>query len=186
MAPALSLMIIRWFLMTIKITVEEIIKQLNLEPLPEEGGFFRRTYQSSERIPNGTLPRRHQQDLAVGSAIYALITAADFSAIHRLDTDEIYHFYNGDPLEMLLLHPDGSGEIFILGNDLQAGMRPQKVVAKNVWQGSRSIPGGEHGFSLIGTTMAPEFVWQGFELGQQKSLSAQYPAFVEMIAALTR
>ena len=166
--------------------VEEIIKQLNLEPLPEEGGFFRRTYQSSERIPNGTLPRRYQQDLAVGTAIYALITAADFSAMHRLDTDEIYHYYYGDPLELLLLHPDGTGETFKLGNDFQTGMQPQKVVEKEVWQGSRSIPGGKHGYSLIGTTMAPGFEWPGFELGNRKLLQAQYPSFAEMISELTR
>ncbi|KAA3661557.1 MAG: cupin domain-containing protein [Chloroflexi bacterium] len=167
-------------------TVEEIIKQLNLKPLPEEGGFFRRTYESSEKIPGGTLPRQYPQDLFAGTAIYALFTPTEFSAMHRLDTDEIYHFYYGDPLEVLLLHPNGSGETFTLGNDFQAGMVPQKVVKKNVWQGSRSQPGGQHGFSLIGTTMAPGFEWEGFELGNSKLLSIQYPAFSEKIASLTR
>jgi len=167
-------------------TVAEIIKQLNLEPLNQEGGYFRRTYQSSEKIPNGILPRQYQQDLAVGTAIYALFTPTEFSAMHRLDTDEIYHFYYGDPLEVLLLHPDGSGETFTLGNNFQAGMEPQKVVPKDVWQGSRSQPDGQHGFSLIGTTMAPGFEWGGFELGNKEQLQAQFPDFAEMIALLTR
>ena len=164
----------------------EIIKQLQLEPLPEEGGFFRRTYQSTEKIPSGILPRHYQQELAVGTAIYALFTPTDFSALHRLDSDEIYHFYAGDPLEMLLLNPDGTGEQFILGTDFQAGMQPQKVVEKGVWQGSRSIPGGQHGFSLIGTTMTPGFEWQGFELGERQTLLSQYPIFSKFIIALTR
>ena len=164
----------------------EIIKQLQLEPLPEEGGFFRRTYQSAEKIPNGILPRPYQQELAVGTAIYALFTPTDFSGLHRLDSDEIYHFYAGDPLEMLLLNPDGTGEQFFLGTDFQAGMKPQKVVKNGVWQGSRSIPGGKHGFSLIGTTMAPGFEWQGFELGERQPLLTQYPGFADLITALTR
>ncbi len=179
-------MITPWFLMTTKITVAEIIKQLHLEPLPEEGGFFRRTYQSSESIPNGILPRKYQQDLALGTAIYALFTPTEFSAMHRLDTDEIYHFYGGDPLEMLLLHPNGSGERFILGTDFQSGMQPQKVVAKDVWQGSRSLPGGKYGYALIGTTMAPGYEHQGFALGHRKSLVRQYPGYADLINELTR
>jgi predicted cupin superfamily sugar epimerase len=84
---------------------------------------------------------------------------------------------------MLLLHPDGSGEVFILGNDLLKGMQPQKVVPKEVWQGSRLAPGGQYGFALVGTTMAPGFEWAGFELGEREALIEQYPAFAQMIAA---
>ena len=104
---------------------QEIIAQLNLTPLPEEGGYFIQTYKSPEKIPHNALPQRYQSDMSLGTAIYVLFTEADFSALHRLNTDEIYHFYLGDPVEMLLLHPDGSGEIFLLGNDLESGMRPQ-------------------------------------------------------------
>jgi predicted cupin superfamily sugar epimerase len=165
------------------INVQEIINLLKLEPLPQEGGYFRQTYKSSETIPQAALPLRYRQDRTFGTAIYFMLTSADFSAMHRLDTDEIYHFYLGDPLEMLLLHPDGSGEVFILGNDLLKGMQPQKVVPKEVWQGSRLTPGGQCGFALVGTTMAPGFEWAGFELGEREALIEQYPAFAQMIAA---
>jgi predicted cupin superfamily sugar epimerase len=168
------------------LTAQEVIGLLQLEPLPLEGGFFHLTYRSPEKISPEALLERYQQALVFGTAIYALLTPTDFSAMHRLDTDEIYHFYYGDPLELLLLHPDGSGELFSLGNDLPAGQCPQKVVGRNVWQGSRPVPGGEHGFTLIGTTMAPGFEWAGFELGQRDTLVKQYPAFEEMIAARVR
>lgn len=168
------------------LTAPEVITLLQLEPLPLEGGFFRQTYKSPELIAPAALPARYQQDRIFGTAIYTLLTLLDFSAMHRLDTDEIYHFYYGDPLEMLLLQPDGSGEVFVLGNDLLAGQQPQKVVARNVWQGTRLVPGGRYGFALIGTTMAPGFEWAGFELAEQATLLAHYPTFAEMIAARVR
>lgn len=168
------------------LTAQEVIGLLQLEPLSLEGGFFALTYRSPEQIVPEALPERYHQALVFGTAIYALLTSTDFSAMHRLDTDEIYHFYYGDPLEMLLLHPDGSGEVFILGNDLPAGQRPQKVVGRNVWQGSRPVSGGVHGFTLIGTTMAPGFEWAGFEPGQRDSLAKQYPAFGKMIVERIR
>jgi hypothetical protein len=168
------------------LTAQEVIDLLQLEPLPLEGGFFGLTYRSPETIPPDALPRRYRQEMVFGSAIYAVLTPSDFSAMHRLDTDEIFHFYYGDPLEMLLLHPDGSGEIFLLGHNLPAGQRPQKVVPRNVWQGTRLAAGGQHGFALIGTTMAPGFEWSGFELGERDALVKQYPDFAAMIAARVR
>jgi hypothetical protein len=167
-------------------SLQEVINLLKLEPLPQEGGFFRQTYKSAETIATPALPRRYQQAMSFGTAIYAALTAVDFSAMHRLDTDEIYHFYLGDPLEMLLLHPNGSGEIAILGPDLKAGMLPQKVVPREVWQGSRPLPRGEYGFSLFGTTMAPGFEWAGFELAEGDALIRHYPDFAEMIKVRVR
>src|SRR5262245_13016451 len=168
------------------LTAQQVIDLLQLEPLPLEGGFFRQTYKSPEMLHPEALPERYSQPMVFGTAIYALLTHADFSAMHRLDTDEIYHFYYGDPLEILLLHPDGSGEVFLLGNDLSAGQQPQKMVARNVWQGTRLTPRGQYGFALIGTTMAPGFEWAGFRLGEREALLAQYPTFAEMITARVR
>ncbi len=167
-------------------SAQDVIDLLQLEPLPLEGGFFRQTYKASETLAPEALPARYRQEMVLGTAIYAVLTFHDFSAMHRLDTDEIFHFYYGDPLEMLLLHPDGSGEVFLLGNDLLAGQQPQKVVSRNIWQGTRLAAGGAHGFALIGTTMAPGFEWAGFELGEREMLVNQYPAFAEMIAARVR
>lgn len=167
------------------VNVQEVIDLLKLTPLPQEGGYFRQTYKSAEIIPQVILPERYQEDRVFGTAVYFLLTPADFSAMHRLDTDEVYHFYLGDPVELLLLHPDGSGEVCTLGNDLLKGMRPQKVVPGGAWQGSCLAAGGQYGFALMGTTMAPGFVWTGFELGERASLIKQYPAWKEMIAART-
>jgi predicted cupin superfamily sugar epimerase len=164
----------------------DIINLLDLKPLPREGGYFRRVYESAEIIQSESLFGPHRADKTMGTTIYALFTPAEFSAMHRLDSDEIYHFYGGDPLEMLLLNPDGSGEVFTLGQDFGTGMRPQKVVPRNVWQGSRVVPNGAHGFTLVGTTTVPGFHWDGFELGQPAALAAEYPKFAEMIMARGR
>ena len=170
----------------IQMTQEQIIAELGLEPLPEEGGFFRQTYLATDRIASSSLPDRYEQDMAASTAICALLTAVDFSAMHILETDEIFHHYLGDPLEMLLLHPDGSGEVFILGPDIDAGMRPQKLVPRSVWQGSRPVPDSPFGYTLLGTTMAPGFTWEGFRLGGRDELVDRYPAFGEHIIARVR
>ncbi len=167
-------------------TSTELIELLQLEPLPQEGGFYRQTYVCPEKIPANALPGRYKEDMPYCTAIYAVLTAVDFSAMHILETDEVYHFYGGDPLEMLLLHPDGSGEIFLLGTDLAAGMRPQKVVPKSVWQGSFPVRDGPQGYSLIGTTMAPSFEWDHFDLGGKEELIQKFPAFREQIDARVR
>lgn len=168
------------------ITAQDVIDLLQLQPLAEEGGFFRRTYYASETLPPSALPARYTEAVALGSAIYFLVTPDNFSAMHRLNTDELYHFYLGDPLELLLLHPDGSGEQIVLGQDLLAGMRPQAIAPHGSWQGSRLLPNGNCGFALIGTTMTPAFDWHGFELGQLDPLVQHYPHFAEAITRRVR
>lgn len=152
-------------------TVEALIRELHLEPHPE-GGYFRQTY----------LAGPSEKPLA--TAIYFLVTAESFSALHRLDTDEIYHFYFGDPVEMLWLHPDGRCERPVLGTDLKTGARPQLVVPPGVWQGSRVSAGGS--FALFGTTMAPGFTFDGFEMGEREALLAAYPQHGELVRRYTR
>ena len=103
------------------IAVHQIKWLLNLQPHPAEGGFFVETYRSEERIAAASLPGRYKGDRSFGTAIYYLLIPDTFSAIHRLASDEIFHFYRGDPLEMLQLFPGGSGRLFMLGPDLLAG-----------------------------------------------------------------
>jgi predicted cupin superfamily sugar epimerase len=107
-----------------------------------------------------------------------------FSALHSLTTDEVFHFYYGDPVEMLLLDPQGSAERVILGQDLLAGQRVQFVVPRGVWQGSRILPGGE--VALMGTTMAPGYEPSDFVLGDRQNLSQAFPEYADLIAKLTR
>ena len=104
--------------------------------------------------------------------------------MHRLLTDEIYHFYLGDPVEMLLLYPGGRGETVILGTDVLGGQRVQFVVPAGVWQGSHLQPGGQ--YALIGTTMAPGYENEDFQLASRQELASAYPAAASLIHSLTR
>src|SRR4051812_20039539 len=126
-------------------TAEEIKKLLKLAPHPIEGGFFRQTYVSevSVALLRGVRP--------YGTGIYYLLEAGAFSEMHKLASDEIFHFYLGDPVEMLQLHPDGSSAVVTLGPDLPAGQQVQVIVAAGVWQGTRLI--GEGKWALLGCTV---------------------------------
>jgi predicted cupin superfamily sugar epimerase len=165
---------------------KELIARLGLVPLPVEGGLFRQTYLADETLSATALPARYGRPKPLSTAIYYLLTAeADsFSAMHRLPTEEVYHFYLGDPVEMLLLHPDGRSEEVRLGPDVLGGERVQFVVPRGVWQGSRLRPGGA--FALLGTTMAPGFDPADYEGGDRHRLVDAYPAAAALIRALTR
>jgi predicted cupin superfamily sugar epimerase len=163
-------------------TAQELIAFFGLQPLPLEGGFFRETYRSSESLSAASLPSRYGRDKSLGTAIYYFLTPDTFSALHRLPTDEIFHFYLGSPVEMLQLYEDGRGRVMTLGSDVLAGQSPQLVVPAGVWQGSCLAPGGT--FALLGTTMAPGFDFADYEPGDGACLSAQYPEFEELIRRL--
>ncbi len=165
---------------------EELIELLKLEPLPEEGGFYRETYRCPSQVPSRALPGAYAGPRSLGTAIFYLLTATpqSFSAMHRLPGDEMFHFYLGDPVEMLLLHPDRSSHRVELGSDLRRGQHLQFVVPGNVWQGARVVPEGR--FALLGTTMAPGFDLQDFELADRQQLLRQYPQSAEWIRILTR
>ena len=168
-------------------TATEIIRLLGLEPHPAEGGFFTETYRPAESIPAGALPERYGSPRSVSTAIYYLLTPESCSPMHRLASDEIFHFYAGRPVEMLMLRPGGGGEIVVLGPDLAAGMKPQVLVPRGVWQGPRLEPGGGEGaFALLGTTVAPGFEYDDYEEGERAELIRRYPDFGETIVALTR
>jgi len=166
------------------LSAQRVIELLRLEPLPIEGGYFRRTYLADEQVDAAALPARYAKAKPLANAIYYLVTARDFSALHRLKSDELYHFYLGAVVELLLLYPDGSARVIELGTDLEAGQHVQFLVPRDVWQGSRVKPGGE--FALMGTTLAPAWDADDFELGDRDALIAQYPGQAEWIRALTR
>lgn len=167
-------------------TAHDIIALLKLTPLPIEGGYFRETWRSPVTVSPGTLPLRYTSEKSLGSSIYYLLTSDrdSFSALHRLPTDEIYHFYLGHPVEMLLLGPQGVAERVCLGSNLEAGEHVQYVVPAGVWQGSRLFAGGD--FALLGTTMSPAFDPSDYQPGLRSELMAQYPHHAASIQALTR
>ena len=147
------------------------IDTLELERHPE-GGFYRETYRARGKVP---LDRGER---SFSTAIYYLLTPETYSAMHRLPGDEIFHFYLGDPVEMLELHPDGSASITILGSDpLDASL--QHVVKGGTWQGSRLVEGGS--WALLGCTVAPGFDYADYESGTA-ALMDQYPDLREQIA----
>lgn len=155
-------------------TPEDLVAHYALEPIPREGGLFRRTWAGPE-LADG----RPQ-----GSAIVVLLTADDFSALHRLLSDEVWHFYLGDPLELLLLAPDGTSRTAVLGPDLPRGQHIQLTVPAGTWMGARVVAGGSWAF--FGCTMAPGFTYEGYEHGDLADLTARYPSEAARIAALCR
>jgi uncharacterized protein len=165
-------------------TAKQIKELLNLQPLPVEGGYFREAYRSRFALNQQSLPSGYRGDRALSTAIYYMLTPDTFSAMHRLKGDEVYHFYLGDPAELLVLEPDGTGETIQLGQDIASGMRLQHVVPARAWQGSRLVAGGK--FALLGTTMSPGFDRADFDLGTRDGLSIQYPEYVDLITLLTR
>jgi predicted cupin superfamily sugar epimerase len=168
------------------LTAARVIELLGLRPLPIEGGHFLQTWCADETIPSAALPARYGRDKPLGTAIYYLLTddPDSFSALHRLPTEEVYHFYLGDAVELLMLYPDGRAEPVVLGQDLLGGQRVQHVVPRDVWLGSRLVEGGR--FALLGTTMAPGFDEKDYTGGVREDLIARHPAQADRIRRLTR
>jgi predicted cupin superfamily sugar epimerase len=165
-------------------TAAELIAVLQLQPLPLEGGYYRETYRSADAMPFDSFPQGGATRKSMATAIYYLLTADTFSALHRLPTDEIYHHYFGDSIQVVQLFPDGSGSLVELGSDILAGQHPQVVVPAGTWQGSFVAPGGSH--ALLGTTMSPGFDFTDFEPGDRETLLQKYPSFASLIERLTR
>jgi predicted cupin superfamily sugar epimerase len=159
-------------------TADEIKILLNLRPHPKEGGFFRRTYTASGTVD---LPRGTR---AASTAIYFLLEPGAFSQMHVLDSEEVFHFYLGDPVEMLQLNPDGSSAVFTLGTDLAAGQQVQLTVPVGVWQGTQLVGDGK--VALLGCTVTPGFDFADYRSASYAELVAKWPRESERIRALTR
>lgn len=159
-------------------TAEEIKQLLKLEPHPREGGSFRQTYKSAL-----TLDAKQGQRSA-STAIYYLLETGTFSEMHVLDSDEIFHFYLGDPVEMLQLWPNGRSAVLTLGPDLSRGHQVQVLVPEGVWQGTRLMGDGK--VALLGCTVTPGFEYEDYRGGSYAELAAKWPEEAERIRELTR
>lgn len=162
---------------------DEIIRLFGLRRHPTEGGYFVETYRSSDVCEADDRPDRYRCPRAVSTAIYYLLTAETRSEMHRLRSDEVYHFYLGDPVTMLNVRPDGSADVLTLGQDVAAGERLQHVVPRDVWQGAHLHEGGR--FALLGTTVAPGFDYADYESGAREELLALCPEQRDVILRLT-
>jgi len=164
-------------------SADEIITQLGLQPHPKEGGFFKEIYRATETIPPGVLPSRYEGARVSSTAIYYLLTPGTFSHLHTVASDELFHFYVGDPVEMIHLHADGTGARITIGSDISQGHTPVVVVPQGVWQGCRLRDGGA--FALMGFTVAPGFEYSDYGHADRQQLIDRYPEFAEDISALT-
>ncbi len=157
-----------------------LIDTLGLVPHPERG-FYAETHRAELRVTSAS----HVGDRAASTAIYFLICAEQpITFLHRLASDEVFHLYEGGPLEVLRLLPDGSSDVARLGLDLSRGERPQLVMAKGTWFGTELAPGASH--CLIGCTVAPGFEFQDFELADAAELMRRYPSQRERIVRMRR
>ncbi|CAB4551796.1 MAG: cupin domain-containing protein [Actinomycetes bacterium] len=157
-------------------TARRLVEHYGMTPLPVEATWFVSTYRSDAELPGGA---------PIGTAMIGLYTAADGpedepndepsrSLFHRLTADEVWHFYGGDPIRLVLLHPDGTDDEVVLGADPFAGHRVQHVIPAGTWQAGELVPGGD--WALFGCTMAPGFTGACFEGGHRSVLIASHPA----------
>jgi predicted cupin superfamily sugar epimerase len=159
------------------------IEKLQLEPHPE-GGYFRQTYRSEVVIAREALPAAFTGARTASTAIYFLLEAKNFSAFHRLRSDEVWHFYAGEPLMVHVIDPEGKYSSIRLGRDLDAGEVPQAIVPAGCWFASHVA--NWRSFAVVGCTVAPGFDFEDFEMGKRQELVARYPQHRVLIEGLTR
>jgi uncharacterized protein len=163
--------------------VDRLIKVLSLERHPE-GGYYRQTYRADGKIPASALPEGFKGSRSYATGIYFLLAGDDFSAFHRIRSDEMWHFYTGSRLEIHVIHPGGEYNPIRLGNDIEHDEVFQAVVPGGCWFGAHlSHPGT---YALVGCTVAPGFDFADFELAIRQDLSEKYPQHAEIITKLTR
>ena len=163
-------------------TAEYWIEKLHLQAHPE-GGYFQETYRSIETIRSDHLPQRFGSDRSFSTAIYYLLKGGQFSAFHRLKSDEIWHFYDGSSLTINTIHQSGIFGLWKLGPNLEFGERFQVTIPATVWLAARC--NDEKDYSLVGCTVAPGFDFNDLEFAKRQDLINNYPNYTEYINRLT-
>ncbi len=158
------------------------IKKLNLTKHPE-GGYYKEVYKSEGNIEKMALPARYSGERSFATSIYFLLKEDDFSSFHRLQSDEIWHFYIGSTLELHVLGNDGKMNHHLLGQNSEAGENLQFTVPQNHWFGGRLID--KSSFALLGCTLAPGFHFDDFELGTREKMIQEFPQHGQLIKELT-
>ncbi len=165
-------------------TADEGKKILGLVKHPREGGWYVRMWESEEFVTADAFEsERYDSARRTSTAIYYLLEPETFSEMHVLKSDEIFHHYLGEAVEILQLFEDGHTERAVIGKDLEAGERPQQVVRRGVWQGSRLLK--SEGWALLGCTVSPGFEFEDYEDASAEELVARWPGEAEMIRGLT-
>ncbi len=161
-------------------SLNALIDRLQLQPHPE-GGYYRETYRSAGSINNQFSA---QGDRSFSTAIYFLLTSSNFSAFHRIKSDEVWHYYTGSPLYVHVIDKAGRYHRHSVGINIEKGEVPQLVVKAGDWFGSSVVD--ENSYSLVGCTVAPGFDFRDFEMAKREKLLERYPEHAEIIRALTR
>ena len=164
-------------------TKETLIKKLDLLPHPE-GGYYKEVYRSEGGIPANTLPNIYQGDRNYATSIYFLLTSESFSAFHKINQDEIWHFYDGAPIRLHIISKDGIYSNHIIGRNVLEGQVPQLVVQGGDWFAAEVI--GDNTYAFVGCTVAPGFDFKDFALPSRKELIDLFPEHNEIITRLTR
>ncbi len=165
------------------ISAQQLIDKYELLAHPE-GGWYKETYKSNEMIAQSALPKRFSGDRFFSTAIYFLLEKGNFSAFHRIKSDECWHFYMGDPLTIYIFEPNGQYKEVLLGSNIEKGELFQYVVPANSWFASRPAANGN--YSFVGCTVAPGFDFDDFELTDAAPLINQHPYYADLITSLTR
>lgn len=167
------------------LTATDWIDRLHLEPLPEEGGLYREIYRSDESIPAAALPDRFDGSRSYSTSIYYLLESPEFSAFHRIQQEEIWHFYDGTPCTLHIIDPEaGTLSQPTLGRNVDAGQQLQIVVPRgHLFAATVDDP---EGYVLAGCTVAPGFAFADFEAPPRRVLLDRYPQHADLITRLTR
>ena len=160
-----------------------IISQLELLPHPE-GGWYREVYRSEDVIPADSLPARYKSPHCFSTSIYFLLESHNFSAFHRISSDETWHFYLGSPVVICIISPEGDLAQVTMGNNLSEGQCLQYTIPRNCWFAAKVVD--KNSFTLVGCTVAPGFEFADFELASRKQLIDLYPVHTDLISGLTR
>jgi predicted cupin superfamily sugar epimerase len=162
---------------------DDFIRLHNLVPHPE-GGYYRQTYRSEELLPGSTLPHRYNGgNRPYSTAIYYLLREGERSRLHRLASDEVWHFYSGGALTIAEIHPNGRVAEAVLGPNPIMGQQQQYVVRAGTWFGA--YPHSGAAYSFVGCTVAPGFDFADFEMGERQQLMKEFPSAREVIERLT-
>lgn len=167
-----------------QVQIEVLVNHYNLMPHPE-GGFYRQTYVAAEYIPQAALPSRFDSTRPFSTAIYFLLPHGNFSAFHRIKSDEVWHFYKGCPLNIHVIHPNGDYALMKLGNNFGRNESYQLVVPANAWFASEPMS-SEGEYALVGCTVSPGFDFADFDLADARMLVEQYPNHEQLIKRLSR
>jgi uncharacterized protein len=163
--------------------LKQWILKLRLQKHPE-GGYYSEVYRSDENIPESSLNKRYGSSRSISTSIYYLLNGNQFSAFHKIKSDEVWHFYDGSAISLYLISEDGNFEIKKLGINLEEKEVPQFVIPKNVWFAAQ--PDDRNSYTLVGCTVAPGFDFNDFELGDRNELLQKFPQHKDLIIQFSR